>query len=157
MHVRTMTYVNQRFFTAFFQSPSSVFLFFVWTPGRSNLWLSCCCNLRTVRRVVVAPQPKSCNTFKVCVNCLLFAFNIAYLTRPRHYLLVKMIYNVQFLVVIFVLLAVTAEAFKMQSSRMSNVGSMKMALADYREELAKTAAAIAAPGQLLSKLFIIIY
>lgn len=57
-----------------------------------------------------------------------------------------MIYNVQFLVVIFVLLAVTAEAFKMQSSRMSNVGTMKMALADYREELAKTAAAIAAPG-----------
>ena len=57
-----------------------------------------------------------------------------------------MIYNVQFLVVIFVLLAVSAKAFQMQSSRMSNVGSMKMALADYREELAKTAAAIAAPG-----------
>ena len=57
-----------------------------------------------------------------------------------------MIYNVQFLVVIFVLLAVSAKAFQLQSSRMSNVGSMKMALADYREELAKTAAAIAAPG-----------
>lgn len=57
-----------------------------------------------------------------------------------------MIYNVQFLVVIFVLLAVTAKAFQIQSSRISNVGSMRMALADYREELAKTAAAIAAPG-----------
>lgn len=58
----------------------------------------------------------------------------------------KMIYNVQFLVVIFVLLAVTAKAFQIQSSRMSNVGSMRMALSNYREELAKTAAAIAAPG-----------
>ena len=58
-----------------------------------------------------------------------------------------MIYNVQFLVVIFVLLAVTAKAFQIQSSRISNVGSMRMALADYREELAKTAAAIAAPGK----------
>ena len=58
-----------------------------------------------------------------------------------------MIYNCQFLVVIFVLLAVSAKAFQMQSSRMSNVGSMRMALADYREELARTAAAIAAPGK----------
>lgn len=57
-----------------------------------------------------------------------------------------MIYNVQFLVVIFVLLAVTAKAFQMQSSRMSNTGSMRMALSDYREELAKTAAKIASPG-----------
>ena len=57
-----------------------------------------------------------------------------------------MIYNVQFLVVIFVLLAATAEAFQMQSARVSNGASMKMALADYREELSKTAAAIAAPG-----------
>jgi hypothetical protein len=57
-----------------------------------------------------------------------------------------MIYNVQFLVVIFVILAATAEAFQMQSSRMSSTGTMKMALKDYREELAKTAAAIAAPG-----------
>jgi hypothetical protein len=57
-----------------------------------------------------------------------------------------MIYNVQFLVVIFVILAATAEAFQMQSSRMSSTGSMKMALKDYREELAKTAAAISAPG-----------
>ena len=61
--------------------------------------------------------------------------------------LAKMIYNVQFLVVIFVLLAVTAKAFQIQSSRMSNVGSMRMALSDFREELAKTAAAIAAPGK----------
>lgn len=60
----------------------------------------------------------------------------------------KMIYNCQFLVVIFVLLAVSAKAFQMQSSRMSNVGSMRMALADYREELARTAAAISAPGML---------
>jgi hypothetical protein len=29
---------------------------------------------------------------------------------------------------------------------MSSTGSMKMALKDYREELAKTAAAISAPG-----------
>ena len=57
-----------------------------------------------------------------------------------------MIYNVQFIVVIFVLLAVNAKAFQMQSSRMSNTGSMRMALSDYREELARTAAAIAAPG-----------
>jgi Fructose-bisphosphate aldolase class-I len=57
-----------------------------------------------------------------------------------------MIYNVQFIVVIFVLLAVNAKAFQMQSTRMSNTGSMRMALADYREELARTAAAIAAPG-----------
>ena len=61
--------------------------------------------------------------------------------------LAKMIYNVQVLVVIFVLLAVTAKAFQIQSSRMSNVGSMRMALSDFREELAKTAAAIAAPGK----------
>ena len=59
-----------------------------------------------------------------------------------------MIYNCQFLIVIFVLLAVSAKAFQMQSSRMSNVGSMRMALADYREELARTAAAISAPGML---------
>ena len=58
----------------------------------------------------------------------------------------KMIYNVQFIVVIFVFLAVNAKAFQMQSSRMSNSGSMRMALSDFREELAKTAAAIAAPG-----------
>jgi hypothetical protein len=58
-----------------------------------------------------------------------------------------MIYNCQFLVLIFVLLAVTAKAFQMPSSRMSNTASMRMALSDYREELAKTAAAIAAPGK----------
>jgi hypothetical protein len=57
-----------------------------------------------------------------------------------------MIYNVQFLVVIFVLLAVTAKAFQMQSSRMSNTGAMRMTLSDYREELARTAAKIASPG-----------
>ena len=60
----------------------------------------------------------------------------------------KMIYNCQFLVLIFVLLAVTAKAFQMpSSSRVANTGSMRMALSDYREELARTAAAIAAPGQ----------
>ena len=78
--------------------------------------------------------------------CVGLRANICYNWGPLHLELVKMIYNVQFLVVIFVLLAVSAKAFQMQSSRMSNVGSMKMALADYREELAKTAAAIAAPG-----------
>jgi hypothetical protein len=52
----------------------------------------------------------------------------------------------QLVVVVFVLLASTVEAFQMQSSRVSNTASMKMALSDYREELAKTAAAIAAPG-----------
>ena len=76
----------------------------------------------------------------------IFASITAYLHGVHHIDIGKMIYNVQFLVVIFVLLAFTAEAFQMQSSRVSNVGSMKMALADYREELAKTAAAIAAPG-----------
>lgn len=65
-----------------------------------------------------------------------------------------MIYNVQFLVVIFVLLAVTAKAFQMQSARVSNGVSMKMALSDYREELARTAAAIAAPGQFNNLLLI---
>lgn len=63
-----------------------------------------------------------------------------------------MIYNVQFIVVIFVLLAVNAKAFQMQSSRMSNSGSMRMALSDYREELARTAAAIAAPGNFILRI-----
>jgi hypothetical protein len=56
-----------------------------------------------------------------------------------------MIYNVQMLVVIIVLLAVTANGFRMTSTR-ATATPMKMALADYREELARTAAAIAAPG-----------
>ena len=85
--------------------------------------------------------------------CVGLSTYISYNWRPLHLELVKMIYNVQFLVVIFVLLAVSAKAFQMQSSRISNVGSMKMALADYREELAKTAAAIAAPGDTYKRNF----
>jgi len=55
-----------------------------------------------------------------------------------------MIYQVQFLVVVLVVLAVSVNGFRMLPSARNG---MTMALADYKEELAKTAAAIAAPGK----------
>ena len=57
-----------------------------------------------------------------------------------------MIYRIQFLVALLVVLAFMASAFKMPSSRI-NLSPMSMALADYKSELAATAAAIAAPGK----------
>jgi len=55
-----------------------------------------------------------------------------------------MIYRAQFLVVVLVVLACMSDAFKMAQSRSSH---LTMALADYKAELAATAAAIAAPGK----------
>lgn len=54
-----------------------------------------------------------------------------------------MIYRAQFLVVLLVVLAFASDAFKMAQSR----SHLTMALADYKSELAATAAAIAAPGK----------
>lgn len=54
-----------------------------------------------------------------------------------------MIYSIRVLFVI--LLAVFGAAFQ-NAGRVNSGSSLKMALKDYREELAKTAAAIAAPG-----------
>jgi hypothetical protein len=56
-----------------------------------------------------------------------------------------MIYRVQFVVALCVVLAFFSEAFQMPASRLS-FSPMSMALADYKAELAATAAAIAAPG-----------
>jgi len=58
------------------------------------------------------------------------------------------------LVALFVTLLATASAFNVRASRSNSGVSLKMALKDYKEELAKTAAAIAAPGKcsLLTKL-----
>ena len=58
-----------------------------------------------------------------------------------------MIYSIRVLFVI--LLAVFGAAFQ-NAGRVNSRSSLKMALKDYREELAKTAAAIAAPGELTS-------
>lgn len=57
-----------------------------------------------------------------------------------------MIYNLKFFALIIVMFAVLGNAFRMQTSK-TGVASLRMALADYREELAKTAATIAAPGK----------
>ena len=54
-----------------------------------------------------------------------------------------MIYRAQFLVVLLVVLAFISDAFKMAQSK----SHLTMALADYKNELAATAAAIAAPGK----------
>jgi len=54
-----------------------------------------------------------------------------------------MIYRAQFLVVLLVVLAFISDAFKMAQSK----SHLTMALADYKKELAATAAAIAAPGK----------
>jgi len=57
-----------------------------------------------------------------------------------------MIYRIQLFVALLVTLAFMAEAFKMPSSKI-NVSPLSMALADYKKELAATAAAIASPGK----------
>lgn len=57
-----------------------------------------------------------------------------------------MIYNVQFLVALIVILAVSVDGFRMLPATKTG-SSLKMALADYKTELAQTAAAIAAPGK----------
>ena len=53
-----------------------------------------------------------------------------------------MIYRAQFIAALVVVLAVMSEAFRMNSRSRVN-----MALADYKSELAATAAAIASPGK----------
>jgi len=57
-----------------------------------------------------------------------------------------MIYGVKIFIAIIVVLATLANAFRMQSSGRSDF-SLRMALKDYKEELAKTAASIAGPGK----------
>jgi fructose-bisphosphate aldolase class I len=57
-----------------------------------------------------------------------------------------MVCNVKFLAALVVILAVCSNAFRMQVNKM-NSASLKMALSDYKEELAKTAASIASPGR----------
>ena len=57
---------------------------------------------------------------------------------PAFLALYKMIYQLQFLAIIVVLLS---------SVNGLQMGSMKMALSDYKHELAQTAKAIAAPGK----------
>ena len=57
-----------------------------------------------------------------------------------------MIYGIQTLIVLLVVLALSAEGFKVQSSRM-NISPLSMALSDYKKELAATAAALTAPGK----------
>ena len=57
-----------------------------------------------------------------------------------------MIYRAQFLVALLIVLACMAEAFKMMPASRSS-SSLSMALSDYKNELAATAAAIAAPGK----------
>ena len=59
-----------------------------------------------------------------------------------------MIYSLQVLVTFILVIVSVSDAFRMVSPAQKS-SSMKMALADYREELAKTAAAIAAPGLLV--------
>ena len=54
----------------------------------------------------------------------------------------EMIYRAQFIAALVVMLAVMSEAFRMNSRSRVN-----MALADYKSELAATAAAIASPGK----------
>ena len=62
-----------------------------------------------------------------------------------------MIYSIQIFAIIL-LLAISADAFRMVS-KVQNTMALKMALADYKEELAKTAAAIAAPGNFVKYSF----
>jgi hypothetical protein len=50
-----------------------------------------------------------------------------------------------FLSIVALSMAVYSDAFRMQSTG-SSYSPLKMALADYKEELAKTAALIASPG-----------
>jgi fructose-bisphosphate aldolase class I len=57
-----------------------------------------------------------------------------------------MIYGTKLFIAIIVVLASFANAFRMQSSGRSDF-SLRMALKDYKEELAKTAASIAGPGK----------
>mmetsp|Transcript_37126 Transcript_37126/g.37800 ORF Transcript_37126/g.37800 Transcript_37126/m.37800 type:complete len:393 (+) Transcript_37126:59-1237(+) len=57
-----------------------------------------------------------------------------------------MIYRVQLLIAICFILAFMAEAFHVPSSKIQ-FSPVRMALADYKEELAQTAKAIAAPGK----------
>jgi len=53
------------------------------------------------------------------------------------------------LVTLFITLVSVGTAFNVRASRSNSGVSLKMALKDYKEELAKTAAAIAAPGKSL--------
>lgn len=64
----------------------------------------------------------------------------------------KMIYPMKFFIMLLVVLAVSVDAFRLMSNRHDGM-TVKMALADYREELGRTAAAIAAPGMDSSALF----
>jgi len=57
-----------------------------------------------------------------------------------------MIYGAKIFIAIIVLFATLANAFRMQTSGRSDF-SLRMALKDYKEELAKTAAYIAGPGK----------
>lgn len=57
-----------------------------------------------------------------------------------------MIYRLQFLAALIVVLACMAKAFQMSTSRVG-VSPLSMALNDYKNELAATAAAIASPGK----------
>lgn len=57
-----------------------------------------------------------------------------------------MIYRVQLLIVICFVLALLAQAFHVPASKLQ-ISPMSMALSDYKEELAKNAKAIAAPGK----------
>ena len=58
----------------------------------------------------------------------------------------KMIYRIQILVALLVVLACMAKAFQMPASRIG-MSPLSMALSDYKNELAATAAAIASPGK----------
>jgi hypothetical protein len=57
----------------------------------------------------------------------------------------KMIAGMKLVAALFILIAVVSEAFRM-SAAPRDVFSLRMALSDYKEELAKTASAIASPG-----------
>jgi hypothetical protein len=50
-------------------------------------------------------------------------------------------------VALFVVMALVCEAFRMQNTNMRG-SSLSMSLNDYKEQLAKTASAIAGPGKL---------
>ena len=56
-----------------------------------------------------------------------------------------MIYGIKFVIAILLVLATIANAFRMQAAGRNDF-SLRMALKDFREELAKTASNIAAPG-----------
>ena len=57
-----------------------------------------------------------------------------------------MIYGAKMFIAIIVILASVANAFRMQASNRNDF-SLRMALKDFKEELAKTAATIAGPGK----------